>query len=115
MHAKVNKAKSKDLFCILLFLIHSELLTDIPIILIFTMGVHFDLQTILEYHRDGRLPEDMNKDQRANFRNSADKFRFKKGKLLKRSKRLHPVPGGEYVRVVVSRAEQLEVTRKEHR
>ena len=79
------------------------------------MGRHFDLQAIYDDHHEGRIPEGLDKAQRWNFRKSADKFSFKKGKLLKPTKRANPIPGGEYLKVVVSRAEQLKVARKLHR
>ena len=79
------------------------------------MGIHFDLQAILSYHRDGHLPEEFNKDQRKKFRKRAAKFVFQRGKLFRSSKRKNPVPGGEYLHVVVDPGEQLEIARKEHR
>ena len=79
------------------------------------MGKHIDLRLILEYHRDGTVPAGFDKDQRKNFRLSADKFIFDKGKLYRKSKRSYPIPGAERLLVIVSETDQLDVTKREHR
>ena len=81
----------------------------------FKMGRHIDLQLVLDYHRDGVMPAGFDKDQRKNLRISAEKFLFDKGKLYRKSKRSCPLPGAERVLVILSKRDQLDVTRREHR
>ena len=78
------------------------------------MPRHFNLRAILEYYQFDKIPDGLDNDQRKNFRKSANKFRFERGKLYRPSKRGNPIPGGEKVLVVIEEEQQEEITRKEH-